>query len=79
MPSVTLTYHAGDAARFAAALGKAHNLVDAQVPPQPRSATTDECKEWLAGRVRQLIVDVEGAALTKAAADAVVVPLVDLT
>ena len=79
MPSITITYPAGDGARFAAALGKAQNLVDSQTPPQPRSATAAECKAFLIGRARQLIVDVEGDALTKAAVAAVVVPPVDMT
>jgi hypothetical protein len=79
MPSITITYSADDGARFAAALGKAHSLMDTQDPPQPRPATTAECKAWLIGRARQLIVDVEGAALTKAALESVVVPPVDMT
>ena len=79
MPSITITYPAGDGVRFAAALGKAQNLMDTQDPPQPRSATAAECKAFLIGRAWQLIVDVEGAALTKAAVDAVVVPPVDMT
>lgn len=79
MPQITITYPAGDGQRFAAALGKAHSLVDTQTPPQPRSATAAECKAFLIGRARQLIVDVEGAELTKAAVAAVVVPPVDMT
>ena len=79
MPSITINYPAGDGARFAAALGKAQNLKDEQSPPQPRSATAAECKAFLIGRARQLIVDVEGAELTAAAVAAVVVPPVDMT
>lgn len=72
MPSLTITYTASEGARFAAALGKAKNLVDAQVPPQPRSATAAECQQFVIERVRQLIVDIEGASANKAALDAVV-------
>lgn len=79
MPSMTITYPAGDGQRFAAALGKVLALKDTQDPPQPRSATAAECKSWLIGRAQQLIVDVEGAVLTKAAIDSVVVPPVDMT
>ena len=67
MPSMTLTYPAGDGARFAAALGKAQNLVDSQQPPQPRSATAAECKAWLIGRAQQLIEDIEGPPMRAAA------------
>lgn len=79
MPSVTFTYSATLAQRFASALGKAHALMDTQDPPQPRDATAAECKAFMVARVKQLIVDVEGAALTKAAVDAVVVPPVEMT
>ena len=79
MPSITITYPAGDGVRFASALGKAQSLMDTQEPPQPRAATAAECKAFLIGRAYQLIVDIEGAALTKAAVDAVVVPPVDMT
>lgn len=79
MPTTTLTYSAGTGSRFAAALGKAQSLVDTQNPPQPRSATAAECKEWLIGRAWQLIVDIEGRDLTEAAVAAVVVPPVDFT
>ena len=79
MPSLTLTYGAGTGSRFAAALGKAQSLKDAQVPPQPRSATAAECKEYLIGRAWQLIVDIEGRDLTAAAVAAVTVPPVDFT
>ena len=79
MPSFTITYPAGAGARFAAALGKAKGLVDIQVPPQPRSATPAECKQFVIERIRQLIVDIEGKALTDAAVAAIVVPPMDLT
>ena len=79
MPSITLNYGAGTGSRFAAALGKAQALVDTQDPPQPRSATAAECKAFLIGRAWQLIVDIEGDALTKAAVSAVVVPPADFT
>ena len=79
MPTFSITYAAGDGTRLAAALGKVHNLVDAQVPPQPRSATAEEVRQWLIGRAKQLIIDVEGTVLHKAAADAVVVPPLTLS
>ena len=79
MPSMTLTYPAGDGARFAAALGKAQSLVDSQVPPQPRSATAAECKAWLIGRAQQLIVDVEGSAAQAAAIAAISITPLDMT
>lgn len=78
MPSITITYPAGAGQRFAAALGKAHSLMDTQDPPQPRAATSAECKEFLIARIRQLIVDIEGPQL-EAARGPVTVPTVDLT
>ena len=77
MPQITITYPAGDGARFAAALGKAQLLTDAN--GDPRSATAAECKAFLIGRAWQLIVDIEGRELTQAAIAAVVVPPVDMT
>ena len=79
MPSITITYPAGDGVRFAAALGKAHKLVDEQEPPQPRNATAAECKAYLIARAYQLIVDMEQPELYAAALAAVVVPPVDMT
>ena len=79
MPSITITYPAADGQRLASALGKAWSLKDTQEPPQPRSATAAECKEFLIGRARQLIVDVEGAEAEKAARDSVVIAPVDMT
>ena len=77
MPSITITYPAGDGARFASALGKAHKLVDAE--GVARSATAAECKAFLIARAWQLIVDIEGKELTDAALATVVVPAVDMT
>lgn len=79
MPQITITYPAGDGARFAAALGKAQSLKDTQQPPQPRAATAAECKAFLIGRAWQLIVDIEGRDLQAAAIATVVVPPVDMT
>ena len=79
MPSLTLNYGAGTGSRFAVALGKAQALKDNQVPPQPRSATAAECKDYLIGRAWQLIVDIEGRDLTAAAVAAVTVPPADFT
>lgn len=77
MPSMTLTYTAAEAQRFAAALGKAHNLKDNQ--DNPRSATAAECKAFVIGRMKQLVVDIEGRELTEAAVAAVRVPAFDPT
>lgn len=79
MPSITLTYPAGDGARFAAALGKAQSLVDTQVPPQPRAATAAECKAWIIGRAQQLIIDIEGRDAQAAAIAAISITPLDMT
>ena len=79
MPTLTLNYSAQYGQRVAAALGKAHNLVDTQDPPQPRSATAAEVKEFIIKRVYQLVVDIEGRDLQAAALAAVVVPDGDMT
>ena len=72
MPTITITVTAQQGTRAAAALGKAQSLMDNATPPQPRSATAEEVRLWLIGRLKQLIVDTEGAAAIKAATDAVV-------
>lgn len=77
MPSMTLTYPAGDGQRFAVALGKAQSLKDSQ--GALRSATAAECKAWMIGRAQQLIVDIEGGEATKAAIAAVTVTPLDMT
>ena len=77
MPTMTLNYTASEGTRFAAALGKAQNLKDAQVPPQPRAATAAECKAFVIGRMKQLVIDIEGRDLQQAAIAAVVVPPFD--
>lgn len=74
---ITITVTAAEATRFAAAVGKAQNLMDSSTPPKPRTATMTEAKDFLIQRARQLIIDVEGSALVKQATDAVVVPLFD--
>ena len=79
MPTFSITYQAGDGTRLAAAVGKVMGYVDAQTPPQPRSATAEEVRQWIIGRARQLVIDVEGDALTKAAIAAVSVPSMNLT
>lgn len=66
MPSVTITVTASQATRAAAALGTAQGL--------GRPATAEEVRLFLIGRLKQLVIDVEGTALTKAAIAAVVVP-----
>jgi hypothetical protein len=75
MPSMSITYTASEGNRFAAALGKAQNLRDGD--GKPRSATTAECKTFIIGRMKQLVIDVEGRDLTEAAIAAVVVPAFD--
>lgn len=79
MPSITITYPAGDGARFAAALGKAQSLVDSQTPPQPRDATAAECKAWMIGRAQQLIIDIEGRDAQAAAIAAISITPLDMT
>lgn len=79
MPSTTINYSTATGVRFASALGKAHALMDTQDPPQPRSATAAECKEFFIARAWQMIVDIEGRDLQAAALAAVVVPPVDMT
>jgi hypothetical protein len=79
MPAITINYPAGDGARFAAALGKAHALKDTQDPPQKRSATAAECKAWLIGRAQQLIVDIEGRDAQAAAIAAISITPLDMT
>ena len=79
MPSITITYPAGDGTRFATALGKVLALKDTQDPPQPRAATAAECKAWLIGRAQQLIEDIEGGTARKAAAAAVSITPLDMT
>lgn len=73
----TITLTAGEATRIAAAVGKVYGLVDAQVPPQPRSATAAEVKKGLSDVMKQWIQDTEGTTLRKQAVDAVVVPAFD--
>ena len=73
MPSMTINYTVADGTRFAAALGKAKNLVDNQVPPQPRSATAAECKTFVIERMRQMVVDIEGKEAADAALAAVTI------
>lgn len=79
MPTFSITYTASAGQRFAAALGKAQSLVDNATPPQPRAATLEECRAFLIGRAKQLVVDVEGAEAEKAARDSVVIAPVDMT
>lgn len=77
MPSMTITYPAGDGTRFASALGKTLNLVDAQGLPRPANAA--ECKACLIEHARSIINNIEGGALAQAALATVVVPAVDMT
>lgn len=67
MPAITITATAAQATRACAALGKAQGLKDNAVPPQPRPATAEELRQFIIGRVRQLVFDVEGKALAEAA------------
>lgn len=77
MPSMNLNYTAAEAQRFADALGKAQSLTDAQ--GAPRSATGAECKAFVIGRMKQLVIDIEGRDLQAAAVAAVVIPAFDPT
>lgn len=79
MPTISITYPAGDGQRFAQALGKAQGLVDSQTPPQPRAATAAECKQWLIGRAQQLVIDIEGGEAQRAAIAAITVDSLDMT
>ena len=79
MPQITITVTAAQATRAAAALGKAQALKDNADPPQPRNATAEEVRQFMIGRLRQLIIDVEGAEATKAAQAAIVIAPFDPT
>lgn len=79
MPTITITATAAQAQQFAADLGIAQKLTDNSVPPKPRSATAEECKQWLIQRAEQLHIDVDGAAKQKAALAAVTVTPLGLT
>lgn len=70
----TITITPAEASRLAAAVGERIGAVDAQVPPQPRSATAAEVRQFIVTRMKQLIIDSEGRKMTKSASDAVVVP-----
>lgn len=72
---VTITITPSELSRAQVALGKVKDLRDGA--NLPRIATPTEVKTFVIERFRALIVDVEGRELTKAATDAVVVPLVD--
>lgn len=71
MPTISITYTSAEAQRFAAALGKAQSLTDSATPPNPRSATAAECKAFVVGRMKQLVIDVEGTEANRAALEAV--------
>ena len=73
MPTISITVTAAQAARAAAALGKAQALKDNAVPPQPRNATAEEVRQFMIGRLRQLIIDVEGAEASRVAQAAIVI------
>lgn len=77
MPSLTLNYSAAYGQRVARALGKAWNLKDAN--DEPRAATAAEFKTFIKQRVHQLVVDIEGEELRKAALANVAVPDGDMT
>ena len=74
MPSITFTTDAATAQRLATALGKAWNLMDNQVPPQPRDATAAEIKLFGIQAYKRLVNDIEGQALQQAALAAAVPP-----
>lgn len=66
---VTITMTADQATRFAAVCGAAKNL--------GRSCTIAESKAFAIERLRQVVVDHEGAVAKRAATEAVVVPNFD--
>ena len=76
MPSTTFTYSAANGQRLLHAVGVALQLKDAQ--DQPRDATAQEAKNWLWGRARQLVIDIEGREMEQARGP-VVVPDMDAT
>lgn len=67
MPTMTITYTAGEGTRFAAALGKVQGLVDAN--GIPRSATAAEAKLFLIGTMRGVTLQVEKEAAMQAITD----------
>ncbi len=79
MASITFTYPAADATRYANCIGDLMGLKDNQTPPQPRAATATEVKQYFIGYFKRLLIDYEGAKLNKIALDAVVVPSIDIT
>lgn len=72
---VTISLTAGQITRFATALGKARNLVDAQ--GQPRVATAAEMRQFVIDQVRGVVLETERAAATEAAIKAATVPPMD--
>ena len=79
MPSLTITYPAGDGARFAAALGKMQGLKDTQDPPQDRPATAAECKQFLISQAQAVIRNAELPDLQAAALATVTHTPADMT
>ncbi len=59
MPAITINATAAQAARATVALGKSLGLQDNAVPPQPRPATAEELRQWIIGRIRELVTTVE--------------------
>lgn len=63
---MTLTISDETYARLRYALGKAHNLMDTQDPPQRRDATGAELKQYGINHYKQLLTDIEGPELAAA-------------
>ena len=72
---VTISMTAQQITRFAVALGKSRNLVDAQ--GQPRNATNAEMRQFVIDQVRGVVLETERAAATEAAIKAVTVAPMD--
>ncbi len=67
MPSTTINYTASEGQRIAAAVGLIKNLKD--VNGDPRSATAQECKEFIIERLRQFVLDQERQQAAQAITD----------
>ena len=76
MPTTTFTYTTAKGARLAHAVGVILQLKDGS--GNPRDATKAESEDWLWGRAKQAVIDIEGRELDIARGP-VVVPEMDLT
>lgn len=67
MAFTRIDYTAEDGQRFAAALGRRHQLTNGG--GAPRSATEAEAKDWIIAKMRALVREVEREEAQKAIAD----------